>query len=432
MTATTGASRAATFAPPPPRAAPARRSGSWWARQVHEVGGDPALRAYGAVLALLNFVGATFWIVNDVMRSAARDIEPICWPLVPACQALRVLPYEGLLALAIASALGSLVVALLFGRRATVGWAMAGLAALLAVKLFVLALDYRLRLNQHYMATAVTLAFLLVPRRRDALRILLVLVYFWAGTIKLNREWISGAALYAPLWLVPAGAATSAACVYVVGLELGVTWGLIARRAWVFWGALAQFLLFHVMSWAIVGFYYPMLMFFLLAIFPIARLVPPADDPALLRRFFTGRAARGAYVVAAVFSLMQLAPYAYPGDSALTGEGRLYALHMFDARVSCEARATVHHRDGSTSEVNLALARPVRHGCDPIVVANRARNLCEGRGAAKDVAEVDVVLRSRRTTEREMVELVNERGVCAKPLRFDPFRHNEWLRVASR
>jgi len=64
-------------------------------------------------------------------------------------------------------------------------------------------------------------------------------------------------------------------CVYVIVLELGVTWGLLARRAWIFWTALAQFLVFHALSWQVVGFFYPLLMFAILAIFPLSRLVEP-------------------------------------------------------------------------------------------------------------------------------------------------------------
>ena len=47
--------------------------------------------------------------------------------------------------------------------------------------------------------------YLLIPGKRDAVRLLLVLFYFWAGTLKVNWEWISGAALYRPLWFFTGG-----------------------------------------------------------------------------------------------------------------------------------------------------------------------------------------------------------------------------------
>jgi hypothetical protein len=81
-----------------------------------------------------------------------------------------------------------------------------------------------------------TFAFLVVPGKRDALRALITLCYFWAGTLKLNWEWVSGAGLYRPMWPF-IGAGVVAACAYVIVLELVVSWGLLARRAWIFWAA---------------------------------------------------------------------------------------------------------------------------------------------------------------------------------------------------
>src|SRR5436309_1795448 len=171
--------------------------------------------------------------------------------------------------------------------------------------------------------------------RDDALRVLVTLFYFWAGTLKLNWEWISGAGLYRPMWPFSGGGVV-AACAYVIVLELGVAWGLLAGRAWIFWAAFAQFLVFHALSWQVVGFFYPLLMFAILAIFPLSRLVPPRDPPeGLLTALCRGREVWPVYARAALLPLLQLIPYAFPGDRTLTGQGRLYALHMFDARATC-------------------------------------------------------------------------------------------------
>ena len=164
-----------------------------------------------------------------------------------------------------------------------------------------------------------------------------MLFYFWAGTLKLNWEWVSGGALYRPLWLLT-GPAVVAACAYVVVLELVIVWGLLSRRSWIFWSSLAQVLLFHVMSFAVVGWFYPLLMFALLAIFPLARCIPGAPPEPASASASSGGACRGRRSRwRSRFSLVQLTTHLYPGDTAITGEGRLFALHMFDARVVCEA-----------------------------------------------------------------------------------------------
>ena len=396
--------------------------------QVDEIRADPVLRLYGAALALLNVLTVQYWRVSGEQTVMSRATEPICWPLVPNCAALRVLSDGEVHRLLQLFTLGAVAVAVLFLWRRLVPAAWAGLLALNLLKLVLLALDYRLRHNQHYMALWVAAVFLFVPGKRDALRVLIVLFYVWAGTLKLNREWISGADLYRPLWFVT-GAGVVVACTYVVVMELAISWGLLASRAWIFWAAFAQIALFHVMSWAIVDFFYPLLMFLLISIFPLVRLWPPGDRRGLLEPLWRGRLRPAVYAPAVAFSLLQLTPYAFPGDRAITGEGRLYALHMFDARVYCDAYAAVRGHDGSVRRVDLRLTYMPRIDCDPIVIFNRARNLCTGQSRlATDVAELDLRLAARRATDPELHEVVNVPAFYRSGLRYAPFRHNEWIR----
>ncbi|MGE5230203.1 MAG: hypothetical protein ACM3NS_00580 [Deltaproteobacteria bacterium] len=187
--------------------------------------------------------------------------------------------------------------------------------------------------------------------------------------------------------------------------------------------------LFHVMSWAIVDFFYPLLMFLLVAIFPLVRLWPPGDRRGLLEPLWRGRLRPAIYAPAVAFSLLQLAPYAFPGDRTVTGEGRLYALHMFDARVYCQAYAAVRGTDGGTRRVELQLSYMPRIDCDPIVIYNRARNLCAGRSPlATDVADLDLHLRARRATDPMLHDVINVPRFCERRLSYAPFRHNEWIR----
>src|SRR5207245_10502458 len=136
------------------------------------------------------------------------------------------------------------------------------------------------------------------------------------------------------------GVGVGLACAYVRVLELGVAWGLLAKRAWIFWTSFAQFMVFHALSWQVVGFFYPLLMFAILTVFPLSRLVEPRDpSEGLLVALWRGHALRAAYALAALFSLLQLVPCAFSGYRTPTGQGRLDALHMFDARATCSGLA---------------------------------------------------------------------------------------------
>jgi len=396
--------------------------------QVDEIERDPALRWYGVALALLHVVTYLYWVDQRVAAVVHAQAEPICWPLVPECEKLRVLSASGVVLLLRAYFAAAIGAGLLFASRRLVPWAYAGLVLVNLLKLGVMLLDYRLRMNQHYMGFFATFAYLLVPGKRDALRVLVTLFYFWAGTLKLNWEWISGAGLYRPMWPF-SGVGVVLACVYVIVLELGVAWGLLAKRAWVFWASFAQFMVFHALSWQVVGFFYPLLMFAILAIFPLSRLVEPRDPPeGLLAALWRRRALRSAYALATLFSLLQLVPYAFPGDRTLTGQGRLYALHMFDARPTCVGWADLHNGDGTTTRRDLKLPLDTRIACDPIVYFNRARNLCRQRDAGRVAFEdLDLFLSARRTSDGEMKRVIATRGFCAKGERYDPFRHNAWI-----
>jgi hypothetical protein len=396
--------------------------------QIAEIEYDTALRWYGVAMAFLHVVTYLYWVDQRVVTFVHAQAEPICWPLVPECEKLRVLSAAGVALLLRAYFAAAVGAGLLFASRRLVPWAYAGLVLVNLLKLAVMLLDYRLRMNQHYMGFFATFAYLLIPGKRDALRVLVTLFYFWAGTLKLNWEWISGAGLYRPMWPF-SGAGVVLACGYVIVLELGVAWGLLAKRARIFWGAFAQFLVFHALSWQVVGFFYPLLMFAILAIFPLSRLVEPRDSPeGLLVALFRGHAIRPVYALAVLFSLLQLVPYAFPGDRTLTGQGRVYALHMFDARAACVGWADLRNADGTTTRRDLKLPLDTRIACDPIVYFNRARNLCrqrdEGRVAFEDL---DLFLTARRASDGEMKRVIATRSFCSKGERYDPFCHNAWI-----
>ncbi len=302
---------------------------------------------------------------------------------------------------------------LLFTRRWTAPAGYLVLLALELVKVLIIAQDYRLRLNQHYMAFFVALAFLLFPAKRRALQYLIILFYFWAGTIKLNPEWLSGASLYRRefLWLpealVPAACATSSC------------W----RPSWCSVCSLAahgssgrpslQLALFHAMSWPIVGFFYPSLMFALLTIFPLSRLFSTeserpsfAENRGPARAPVDLRAPRGLLAAPA-------GPVRVPGRLGDHRPGAaLRPPHVRRAggvRVARDAPRRARRDRRIRVETGRGSAR-VR--CDPIVHFNIARALCRQGAVNGRWTEVDLSLRSRRTTDPELRSVVEIEGFC--------------------
>jgi hypothetical protein len=370
---------------------------------------DPALKVYGALLTFVHFISGLYWLTDHFYYWMTPTEESICWPLVPACDALRIFtPGQARLAIAVYMALAVLLfLAFIFARR--LSWPLlAAFVGLWVVKFAIIAMDYRFRHNVHYMHFFISLAYVVGLDKPLLCRWQLVLFYFWAGTLKLNAEWLTGGALYKKPFLVPE-TLIPAACFYVVVLELVLVWGLLLKKKpWIYWSVLFQLLVFHAVSWGSVGFFYPTTMFCLLGIF-----IFEWPEPQFARRGFV-------YAYCLIFSCLQLIPRVISPDSSLTGEGRLLALHMFDAQSRCVG----YVRTGAGRSVDLiSEADVVRLRCDPIVVWNRAKSLCRENPNAR----IDLFLASRRTADPQFYRIVDEKDFCRSRLEFSIWRKNSWI-----
>ncbi len=388
-------------------------------RQIDEIQADRALGFYGAVLALTHVLAFLHWeLVHPARMMLSNELIPICWPFFENCHEWRSLDAPsvrillwlyGALAIACAGA---------FLHKRFVRPAAIGLGILMLLELLIVFQDYRLRLNQHYMAVWVTAVFLFTPDKRRLLRFLIVAFYVWAGVLKLDPAWLSGEALRGQLPAFVRPSLLVPACWYVVLLELFVVFGVFSKNRWIYWTTLGQLALFHLASWPIVNFYYPVLMLGLLAIFPLSRSISVEARPST--------SWRAASIVVGSFSILQLVPRAFPGDPALTGQGRMFALHMFDAKVSCRGVAVIHRPGGKTEPMALNARLPTRIACDPIVYFNFARGICRARSRDPSFVDLDLLLRSRRGRDPP-IDVVNIPSFCSSDVTYDVWRPNEWI-----
>ena len=236
--------------------------------QILEIQNDTALRIYGACLAMGQVLSVFNWFEKEQAINLSKIGEPLCWPFFENCFEYRLLtPFGVKIVFLIFGFLSAIGVLLFLNRRltATAYWWQIGINIF---KTLIYIQDFRMRMNQHYMLYFVTFAFLFLPQKRNTLRYLLAFIYFGAGLLKYNAEWLSGNALYAnPLWI--SGRWVAVSCVYVVLLETFLVFGVLSKNEWIYWCTLFQLFLFHLVSWPVVGSFYPILMYLLLAIFPL-------------------------------------------------------------------------------------------------------------------------------------------------------------------
>ena len=410
-------------------------------RQIEEIRSDRVLTLYGAAMAAANVVTFVQWKFRlGVPLMVGQGADSLCWPFWEGCHAAQ-LPVAVINWGLWGYLLLSLAAGWLFLRK-RVDSAYWLLVLVTAIRVFVMLQDYRLRANQHYMLNWVVVAFLFMPGKRALLHHVIVSLYFWAGVLKLDPDWLSGASLYSQdrLWFPQA--LVPAATVYVLLLEMVFIWGLYARSQLIFYATLGQLVLFHFTSWPIVGFFYPTLMFCILSVLALTRLLhPPHEWVTFPWRAVARRRAVNAALMGA-FGVLQLVPHAFPGDTAVSGEGRVFALHMFDALVECEATFTYRLDDGTTraEERREATRMPHRSRCDPMIYFALAKNRCEdiaAQGRTDDpdlggVVDLDVSLRSKRNSAADYHQVIDLRQFCAQNPSYDMLRHNAWLNVPPR
>jgi hypothetical protein len=320
----------------------------------------------------------------------------------------------------------ALVGAACFAWRRCVTYGVLILVLVSLLKAAVLIQDYRLALNQHYMLLWVTIAYLLC-HSRAALKGLIVSFYVWAGVLKFNDSWLSGEALFGlrpmnmPAEFVPL------ACAYVLVLELVIVWGLLARQRALFWTTYTQFLLFHLSSFWVVGFFYPMIMFLLLSIFTLDRYFATVAAPIPRSRLgvslWPGCGLLGAFAAA------QLVPLALSPAPALTGEGRMYALNMLDDAVVCRARHVEYSSDGVTVVPVYIPYLQRRLACDPFVYFEHARQRCQEYRRSLEMRDLDLMLVSRRLRSRRPELQVSIRSFCTTKPKYSVIRHNSWIEL---
>lgn len=377
----------------------------------------------GVILSLEHLLTVFFWLGERPLLLILSPSTPsVCWPLYSQCEAFKPGPVLLQILLGTYAALAA-ISAILWAVKKKPLWAAGLLWILLVFKLWFILQDYRLTGNYHYIPTLVTLAFLLIPERARSLPMTFFVLYFTAGLLKLNSQWLSGMAINERL--LPS-LFTDLGVWYVLVLELGLIFLLFAKSNRWFYFVFAQLVVFHLYSWHLTRFFYPSVMLLLLGILLVTR--PLVSDWNIKSTFQKVFALKSAVVLTVIFLALQLPQYYLPGDAALTGEGRMYALIMYDGRVQCEPHVTLWKKDQSKETVPLMPPwLMTRTACDPLVYMRLAEHICQWTSHDPSILQADLTLPVRYQGENQWQPLVSATNVCKKPLTYSSFFPNGWI-----
>jgi hypothetical protein len=352
------------------------------------------IRFWGIILCYIHLVTFLFW--------SNKNLEGIiCSPLFPDCQSffawsssLRHIYLTSYGLLAMLTAFFFLLKKDLFARL--------GFVILCLMKLIYHLSDYRNMGNYHYISHLFNLIFLLSPQKLKLSKLFLVLTYAAAGLLKFNTDWLSGAVIRAPFYF--SGKSLEWVSAWVIVLELGLVWFLLSKIKWLKWFVLFQLVLFHILSWKIVGFFYPVVMLLLLSVFLLDR-----DDFDMRYSIFE-------VIPVGIFIIAQLVPLLFFPLSSLDGKGRIFSLNMFDAMSECRSSAFLrfkHH----TVEYNPSFNHyGVRIKCDPWLLVNQLKLTCKGQQKNSSFVDADVSHQVKRFSDSYIPVTFSFKDICTRPL----------------
>ncbi len=269
-------------------------------------------------------------------------------------------------------------------------------------KLFFICSRYNLMGNYHLMHLALCATMVINLQSSWIYRLMLCLQYFFAGLLKINLEWSSGAALVNRSYLIPSNELYLYSLSYLILFELILIWGLCSQKTYIKYLTFFQLFIIHTYSISIVGFYYPLIMIGLILPIFIFDINSRKHCDKLKPSFL-------AYSLPFIFILWNLFPKIASTDPAKDGEIRYFSLSMLDARVQCQIKTLKISSDGSvTSLLPPRISNAIRVKCDPLTYNNYLQRLCKKQNGDTYLFHVE----SRRTTETNFTNMRTYYDVC--------------------
>ncbi len=275
------------------------------------------------------------------------------------------------------------------------------------LKLCLLLSRYNLMGNYHTMHLSLCAVTILSFASNSYYRLALALQYVFAGLIKLNIEWMSGASLVSYSHYLIKGFWHSLSLAYVPTLELILIWGLLSKNVILRRITLLQLIIFHLYSILIVGFYYPLIMTGLLIPIIFQEFTEQKNEIRFVTNLHLKNLAPILFILLMIF--WNISSKFYPIDQAMDGNVRYLSLNMLDAKLRCQHSLIEEKPDGTIVALNIPkLATYLRIHCDALVFESFLKRLCIQNPKSRFM----FYLESSRTTDKNYSLVRNYKNVC--------------------
>jgi hypothetical protein len=375
---------------------------------------------FGATI-LSYFVAFNSWFYQKTTTvNAYLDGSYTCWPYFQSCEKflfLRTLPEGYSQPFLYMVLFGLLILSVYYSLKKD--WVYAHLALLPSFiwhSFTIFILTYSISGNYDYYLFALALVLLLFPHKEFFLKILLILFYFAAATIKIHEGWILGTYFSAlktgmpifPDWSIPIWTNL------VIFMQIVGAWFLFSSNKILQRTAFIYFVAFHLYSGLLVGYRYPTTVLPSLIIL-FGPLFQHTHIP------FDKKSIPG-WIFVVFVCIAQSISILIPGDVKMTMEGNKYGLYMFEANHQCISTTNIHYIDGANQVVEKQ-SESARSRCDPYSYWFRIKTAC------KRDKEVNIISWTfdNSINGGPFTRIVDVEDACT--LEYKPFSHNAWIKT---
>jgi hypothetical protein len=268
--------------------------------------------------------------------------------------------------------------------------------------------------NFDYYDCAIGILIVFAKNKEYFIKLLLVLFYFLASSIKIHEGWILGN--YFNSFLIGAPLIPQNLLPFftniVIFMQLVGCWFLLSNNKKIYYTTLSFFVFFQTYSGIIVNYRYITLSI------PILFIIYFEHKKFILKSI--NKETIFGYAFLLVLILGQLIGILIPGDQKKTLEGNYYGLYMFEANHQCKSKYKISYLNG-TEKTKEESYNTSNFRCDPYIFYRKIKNQCND-----NISSIEwVFLHSINGHAYE--KSVDEKNVCN--LSYNAFSHNEWIKV---
>lgn len=388
---------------------------------IREIEQSITLQFFAGISLFIFFVTFSRWIYSTALTvEAYASGTHMCWPYFKECgvfNVLQTLPFGYSQTTLYMLFFAMMIIAAFFMYKKE--WVLTHLILLLLFIwefLGVFVLSSGMGANYDYYQILLTFILLFLPYKTFFLKLVLVLFYFFASTIKIDDGWILGtyfSSLQTGIPIFP-DAITPIVTNLVIFMQIVGAWFLLGRNMLLQRLAFTYFVIFHLYSGILVGYRYPATVLLTLIVlfgpFYVHTKVPLTKK------------ALGGWILAAFMLIAQFLPILIPGDHRLTLEGNKYGLYMFEANHQCLNDYTVVSNDGTEKPVHLE-SNSARNRCDPYRTWFYLQQACQ-----RDTSIAHITWTFDHSINGEpFYRIVDESNACI--LEYKALGHNQWIKT---